>query len=104
MTRPSIELIAEAVVFYSEPDEESFFIRLRNIPEVRDVRGEGRAIIVVCDQPPMADNSLRELSAIFFRYGVDMRQLDAFLTDENRHWFADNASYWKNVRRQMAET
>jgi hypothetical protein len=97
MPKSPIELIAEAVRFYSDQYEVNFFAWARKIATVRNVRGEGRAIIIECDPPPIADEALRELTALFFRYGVETKQLDAFLTDANRAWFADERAYWRRT-------
>lgn len=89
-----IELRAESVRYYSQQDEDSFFYRLKALPEVRDIYGSGRCLYIKCDTS-LADDSLRELVAIFFRYHVDTAQLDVFATNENKHWFMNPGSYWR---------
>jgi hypothetical protein len=38
---------------------------------------------------------LREILALFYRYNIDMKQLEIFLSDENKSWFFDNKeSFW----------
>jgi hypothetical protein len=83
------------VRFYSSLDEETFFSWLERIAAVKKVRGERENIIIDCDRALMTDEALRELIAVFFRYGVDTKQLDIFETDANRSWFCDKRAYWR---------
>jgi hypothetical protein len=94
-----IKLFANSVRYYSELDENGFFIWLQKIDAVRNVIGEGQVIIIECDPPPISDDSLRDLLALFYRYGIETQQLDVYLTEANRSWFADENAYWKNRKR-----
>lgn len=43
----------------------------------------------------LSDEDLRELLALFSRYGIELSQLKSFLTEQNRHWFYDiHTAYW----------
>jgi len=38
---------------------------------------------------------MRELLALFYRYKIDMKQLQIFLNKNNKQWFQDNTkAYW----------
>lgn len=95
MTTPPIELEARAVWYGSQLDEYSFFGWLKKIPAVITYFGQGHSLYIQCDPAPIDDESLRELIALFFRYGIDTAQLDVYLTDANRSWFADEQKYWR---------
>ncbi len=41
------------------------------------------------------DEDLRELIALFYRYKVDMKQLEIFLNNDNQAWFYEGKkAYW----------
>jgi hypothetical protein len=84
--------INEGVVFYHPYDERAFFEWLARIPCVAsyDV-GE-----VILKRRPGQDD-LRQLLALFHRYGVDMRQLAKFESAKNRSWFSDPIQYWHHA-------
>jgi hypothetical protein len=87
MTSASVQLVAEAVRYYSKGDEDCFFAWLQKIDAVKKFEGSGTSLFIECSPPPISDESLRELRALFRRYGVETRQLDIYLTDANRAWF-----------------
>jgi hypothetical protein len=80
-------------------DEDHFFGWLRQIPAVKTFAGSGTVLTIECDPGLMTDDALRELLALFFRYGVDTTQLDVFVTDKNRGWFMNEHAYWRSGRR-----
>lgn len=89
-----ISLVAREVRYYSPGDEQAFFAWLRRMPCVGEPRGVGIDLHIPLRQRP-TDGELRELIGLFFRYKIDMRQLAALATDENRSWFARPDSYWR---------
>ena len=80
--------------FYHQDDERAFFEWLARIPCVENVRGEGRRGLVVCLRRKPGQHDLRQLLALFFRWGVDMRQLARLENDENRTWFTNPDAFW----------
>ncbi|MGE6333462.1 hypothetical protein [Stenotrophomonas sp. NPDC077659] len=89
-----VELHADSVVFHSRQDEASFFAWLQQLPCVVDVAGKGRIIHIQVARHRVDEEALRELLALFHRYGVDMRQLRVF--DERRFadWFSGRQAWW----------
>lgn len=86
-------LEATGVKYFSRLDETAFFGWLQSIPCVGNVRGGGRTLLIEL-KSDVDDESLRELVAIFRRYGVDMRQLARFRHASNESWFARPESAW----------
>lgn len=95
MTTHDIKLEAKSVIFYSKLDEECFFFQISKIAAIRRWFGELSSIFIICAPPPIDDESLRELTALFFRYGIETAQLDAYLSDANRSWFDHKNAYWR---------
>ena len=56
-------------------------------------KGKGEGLKILLKDVPESED-LRDLAALFFRYGVDMHQLAQFLTEQNRQWFRDPQKYW----------
>ena len=79
-------------VFYSSLDETNFFRWLESIDSVRSVAGVGKQLEI--EVVEVADGSLRELIALFYRYNLDGRVLAQFETDANSSWFRSAGSYW----------
>jgi hypothetical protein len=65
----------EDTVYWSEGDERAHFEWMERVPCVRDVRGEGRRVYLMIDQDEVTEDDVRELSAIYRRYGGDATQL-----------------------------
>lgn len=89
-----IELEAKSVRFFSEYDEAAFFEWLSKISCVQSYKGYGNSlyILVNCDVVEEAD--LRELLALFHRYGIAMGPLSVFNRQEFEKWFHDIRAYW----------
>jgi len=94
MDKENRTLTAHAVVFFSRTDEQQFFDWLDKVPAVESYHGKGPDIIISLSDDQIGDDSLRELLALFTRYGVDMPQLAVFETNENRFWFRNPVKYW----------
>ncbi len=75
-------------------DERAFFEWLSRIPCVESYYGDGRRGLVVKLKRRPGKDDLRQLLALCYRYGVDMRQLARFETAKNRDWFRDRKKYW----------
>jgi len=86
--------VATDVTYFSQGDENVFFGWLKNIPCVDDVRGVGRDLRIEVAGQNVADSDLRELVALFARYEINSKQLAAFESTANSHWFRDKNSYW----------
>jgi hypothetical protein len=89
--RAIISVVASNVVFLSPADEESFFVRLKALSCLKDIKGSGREIIIHLRREPNA-TELRELVALFFRYHADLKQLARFA--DNHAWLRDTRGYW----------
>jgi hypothetical protein len=82
------------VRFGHASDERAFFEWLERIPCVASFAGEGPDGLVVRLKRPPSNDDLRQLLALCYRWGVDMRQLARFETEKNRSWFGDPEKYW----------
>jgi predicted RNA-binding protein associated with RNAse of E/G family len=89
-----IELQATGVRFYSAGDEEAFFSWLKKLPFVERTEGRGLTLYMEINSRAVDEDGLRELIALFRRYGVDLAQLVAFDRDEFSDWFRDPRAYW----------
>lgn len=84
--------------FYSQYDESVFFKWLRDLPCVERFEGRGRVLFITVQSNLIDENALRELLALFHRYGVDKRQLAQFDRAEFVDWFQNpNASWYSEV-------
>lgn len=88
-----ILLVCKEVLFYSDHDEASFFEWINKISAIQSYEGVSDKI-QLCVARGVQDNDLRELIALFYRYTIDMKQLQQFVTDINQSWFTNKQSYW----------
>lgn len=89
-----IELEARRVRFFSLGDEDAFFEWLDKLPCVGKYVGLGDALHISINRAAVDEDALRELLALFRRYGVDMKQLRVFDGFEFSEWFRDSRAYW----------
>jgi hypothetical protein len=88
------ELEARRVRFFSQRDEDAFFEWLDKLSCVKGYVGRGDALHISINRAAVDEDNLRELLALFHRYGVDMKQLRMFDSDDFSEWFRDSRAYW----------
>ncbi len=90
-----VNLVCESVNFFSAFDDENFYLWVRKIPCLSDVKGVGNKLFLYVDKDKIAESDLRELLSLFYRYDIDMKQLAIFLNENNKSWFFDNKkAFW----------
>ena len=89
-----IELKAQRTRFFSQLDEGTFFAWLKELPCVSTVEGRGDLLFIRVIESKVDEYALRELLALFRRYGIDMKQLAVFDKQEFAHWFHNRDAYW----------
>lgn len=62
------------------------------MPFVRECRGVGRNLFIKLKRKPTYDD-LWEIIGFCRRYGIDLRQLDQFVDEENREWLPDEIAW-----------
>ncbi|BAE66803.1 hypothetical protein [Xanthomonas oryzae pv. oryzae MAFF 311018] len=92
----TVELQATGVRFFSRGDETAFFGWIKSFPFVEQIEGHGRTLFMKVNSSAIDEDGLRELLALFRRYGVDMAQLVAFDREEFAEWFRRADAYWHN--------
>jgi hypothetical protein len=81
--------------YFSERDENIFFTWLNEIPAIVKKQGIANNLHLHIDQKKLNETGLRELLALFQRYGIDMKQLKTFLNEDNKGWFFENKeAFW----------
>jgi hypothetical protein len=80
--------------YWSAGDESAFFGWLQSIPGVVSVRGEGRELHIKLRSKRLSATALRELLALYTRYGGKLEELAQFESAANAEWFCRPGSYW----------
>ena len=94
-TQPTIvRLEAMAVRFFSQGDEGAFFGWLDKLAFVERYEGCGRILSIFVNSAAVDQDGLREMLALFHRYGIELRQLAIFDRDVFADWFRDERAYW----------
>lgn len=80
--------------YLSENDERRFYDGLKALSGFVKAYGSLEVLhIELADC--LSDEDLRELLALFARYGIEMSQLKSFLTEQNCRWFCNiPTAYW----------
>jgi hypothetical protein len=85
-----VYLDCSGITFWSQLDEKHLFEWAREIPCV--VRWEYDTLVVRSRR--ISESDLRDLIALFWRYGVPMKQLGQFKNSVNETWFTAPIMYW----------
>jgi hypothetical protein len=93
-TSSSVELQATGVRFYSPGDEAAFFGWLGKLPFVERYEGRGLTLYISVNAMAVDEDGLRDLLALFRRYGVELKQLAVFDREEFADWFRNEQAYW----------
>ena len=80
-------LTCKAVGFYFDLDEAVFFEWIKKIRSIIKYDGKGNELYLYFKSKDIPDDDLRSLIGLFYRYKIDMKQLQIFLNDNNREWF-----------------
>jgi hypothetical protein len=80
--------------FFSEGDEAAFFSWLGSIPGVVAVRGQGRELHIQLRSKRLSNHALRELIALYWRYGGRLSELAMFETAANTSWLRAPDAFW----------
>jgi hypothetical protein len=89
-----VVLEATRVLYRSENDESAFFEWLSKLECVQKYEGRGDTLSIHVIRNKVDESALRELLALFYRYGVDMRQLAVFESGDFQPWFTNSQAYW----------
>lgn len=91
----NVKLVCKSVWFYSKIDEEKFFEWVQDIKSIARINGVGDELYLFLTSSDIADDDLREIIALFYRYKIDMKQLTIFLNAKNKEWFFGSPKgYW----------
>jgi hypothetical protein len=92
-----IVLEAKDVRYFSENDESLFFSWLDKISCITSYKGKGDTLFIKVTKERVNEASLREIIALFYRYGISMKQLSIF-DSQVFSWLKNKESYWrKNI-------
>jgi hypothetical protein len=90
----TVELQATGVRFLSQGDEVGFFRWLAKLAFVERYEGCGLTLFISVNAAAVDEDGLRELLALFSRYGVELKQLAVFDRSEFADWFRSKQAYW----------
>lgn len=90
----SVELQATGMRFFSQGDEAAFFGWLAKLAFVERYEGRGLTLFISVNAAAVDEDGLRELLALFRRYGVELKQLAVFDRSEFADWFRSKQAYW----------
>jgi len=80
----------QAIKYFSEFDEDSFFLWVKRIECIESVDNGFLQISI----EKVNEVSLRELLALFSRYQLSAKPLASLCTNENKFWFNNPKSFW----------
>lgn len=88
------KLICKQVTFHSENDELIFFEWIARIKCIKHWESVADEIHLFLPKSAVSATCLRELTALFFRYKINMRQLQQFVNVGNKQWYMNENAYW----------
>jgi hypothetical protein len=81
-------------MFYSSGDERRLFEGLEAISGLREIRGEGRDLILDIQINALGKEDMRELLALLWRYGISLAPLRPISERKKFRWLIDEEKYW----------
>ncbi len=88
-------MCVKVLFFLSHIDEEAFFEWVNRISFIEAVKECNDLLHISLIENNIPKDDLRELIALFYRYKIEMKQLQIFLNENNKEWFFDNKkAYW----------
>lgn len=84
-------LVCKNIKFYCKKDKEALFEWVRKLDCVHDVVETNEGIIIDLCHGDLDPSELREFIALFYRYKLDMKELQKLLKPSNRRWFMDRS-------------
>jgi hypothetical protein len=95
VVKSQVVLVCKRVVFYELKDEQAFFEWLKKIKSIQKIDDQFDKVFLYFKTNNIAEQDLRDLLALFFRYKINMKQLAVFLNQQNAAWFYDQPQmYW----------
>ncbi len=80
--------------FYSKGDERRLFLGFEEIAAIRSVHGVGPDLLLDIDVLALSKETMRELMALLWRYGMPLAPLRPFAEKKKFAWLDDPQGYW----------
>lgn len=80
--------------YYTYQDEKHFYLWLESIPSVKRVYGGAKGLTIQLTDSGLDIDDWADLTALFVRYGIDMRAMRDLVTPENEAWAKDPKRFW----------
>ena len=80
--------------FYSRGDERRLFQGFEEIAAIEDARGVGRNLLLTIKVGSLNKDSMCELLALLWRYGIPLIPLRSFAEKSKFAWLNDGQGYW----------
>ena len=81
-----MKIFATDVCYYSRLDEDLFFEGLYRNPAFRSVKGVHRTLHIDLDARRLTWAATCDLVALFYRYGIDLKELSKIAVGRRRAW------------------
>jgi hypothetical protein len=98
-----VKLICHKTIYYSDLDKKYLSEWIHSISSIVKIEYDRYDTYLYFDSNVISDDDFRELIALFYRYKIDMKQLQIFINDGNREWVCgEPKGYW--YRRMLGST
>ncbi len=81
-----MKILATDVCYYGRGDEDRFFEGLYKNPAFRSVKGIHRTLHIKIDARRLTWEATNDLVALFYRYGIDLKELSKIAVGRRREW------------------
>jgi len=75
-------------------EEHFFFECLYKMKSIINIEGAGDELYIDFKTKTISDYELKGLIGLFYRYKVDMKQLQMFVNEKNKEWIKNKKKYW----------
>lgn len=88
-----MKIFATDVAYYGRLDEDLFFEGLYRNPAFKSVKGIHRTLHIKIDARRLTWEATNDLVALFYRYGIDLKELSKIAVGRRREWLAPWLGY-----------
>ena len=81
-----MKIFATDVAYYGRLDEDLFFEGLYRNPAFKSVKGIHRTLLIRIDARRLTWEATYDLVALFYRYGIDLKELSKIAVGRRREW------------------
>jgi hypothetical protein len=89
-----VRIVIEESMYFSKGDEKRFYDGLNAVKAIKKIHGQLSELYLEVALSELHSDDMRELLALFWRYGVSLSFLKEVAVKKNFAWLRDTKKFW----------